>query len=195
MCTLGVTVCAETWCQDGDGTLLLLKLWTSPDTAFATMLAKSELTPADAILASAQASSSVVALVMGYSALFAEAGVDGSEFFKAFSANPYMVPPEAPDKYLSLAFMCLALVRSETDSHQEEVIAGAWFVINCVSLFSPTVAKAVWEAGFLEVFQTSIARFNPMERVSRRQLIPSAILDCMKNVILSLQTEGIEVVQ
>jgi hypothetical protein len=39
----------------------------------------------------------------------------------------------------------------------------------------PTIGKALFEAGLFDAFRATMERFNPVERVGRGNLIPTAI--------------------
>ena len=62
-------------------------------------------------------------------------------------------------RYAPLAVLCLDLVRSaDVDEQPEAVVAGAGQALCWMAVGRPAVGKAVWEAGFLEVFQATMRR-------------------------------------
>ena len=86
------------------------------------------------------------------------------------------------------------LVRA-ADGQPESVVAGAWYALSFMAIFNPPAAKAVWETEFLETAMSALERYNPMQQVSRQQLVPGALLDCIKNVQGKVQNAGGEVIQ
>ena len=64
-----------------------------------------------------------------------------------------------------------------------------------MAMSRPVVAKALWEAGFLQVFEATMRRYNPMEMIGRQNLIPSGALFVLKDVVEGAQAAGIEVIQ
>jgi hypothetical protein len=55
--------------------------------------------------------------------------------------------------------LCLDLVRSaDVDEQPEAVVAGVGQALCWMAVGRPAVGKAVWEAGFLEVFQATMRR-------------------------------------
>jgi hypothetical protein len=160
------------------------------------MLAKEESwTLDDAVLAGAHYAASVAFWAVGSPTLCPAVGVEEVEFLDAWLLALPHSGAEPPHKYVQLGLRLLDLVRSDTDSQPEAILAGAWFFLShLVAMGPPAVAASVWEAGCLEVYQASIARFNPMERVSRTNLVAAGIMDCMKNVMEKAQQTGTEVV-
>jgi len=202
-----IAVMGEANRKDEHGVSLYLNTWASPDNAFAVMLAKepSEWTRDDALLASAVTGvwHSVV-WSAGGTAVCAAAGLQESEWLGQWApANPFgdtrMGESRQPeDRYVPLALLCLDIVRSEMDTQPESVIACAAMTLCVVAgagSLAPPVGKALWEAGFLDVFQASLRRYNPIERISKHDLIASGVLSAFKDVVEGAQTAGLEVVQ
>jgi hypothetical protein len=59
----------------------------------------------------------------------------------------------------------------------------------------PPLAKAVYEAGFLEVFDKMTHHYNPMQRVSKNNHVWTAWSMGLKDVVEGAQAVGIEVIQ
>ena len=108
---------------------------------------------------------------------------------------PYGGPGPAPDRFAPLALLVLDLVRSEMDTQPEAVIACAAMTMHILTMARPSVARAVWEDGFLDVFQASLRRYNPIERISKKDMIPGAVLSMFKDVTEGAQMAGVEVIQ
>ena len=57
------------------------------------------------------------------------------------------------------------------------------------------VGKALWEAGFLDVFiKQTLRRYNPMERIGVHNLIPQSAIIALRDVTEGAQNSGIEVI-
>ena len=60
----------------------------------------------------------------------------------------------------------------------------------------PPLGKALWDAGFLLVFYTGVMqRYNPIERISKSNLVAAGISSALNMVFEGAQTEGVEVMQ
>ena len=137
---------------------------------------------------------------VGPTAVCAAAGLGEMEFLGALMVASPCGNPEPADKFLPLALLCVDIVRSdalaeEVSEQPEGIIVGAINVVSMVVIGNPTVAKAIWQAGLLEVCQATIARFSPMERVGRKLLIPAFMLDCVKCTTEAIKHMDIEIVQ
>lgn len=102
--------------------------------------------------------------------------------------------PQPADRYVRLALLSLELMRSERDALPDGIVAGAGLGLCWLALGRPPVAKALWEAGFLEVFQAMMMERKPMERISRDHLSTSGMFFALKEVSDGAQASGIEVV-
>ena len=185
--------------------------WVAPDTVFTTMLAKepSQWTREDALTASANICPWIFRWNEGNTKVCTANGIDEMEWYGAWMQfMPYL--PNAieqrfsspPDRYVKLALLCLDLLRSaEVDEQPEGIIVGAWLLITHASQpggpSAQSVAKAVWEAGFLDVMQPALRRFDAMEQISgsSQHCVSSAILTTGMDVVQSAQAAGIDVVQ
>eukprot|EP01052_Picozoa_sp_SAG31_P033803 SAG31_NODE_3867_length_3800_cov_23.537422_5_plen_211_part_00 len=108
---------------------------------------------------------------------------------------PYHIGNEV-DHFVSLALLCLDLLGSKEDeSLPEGVIVGAGQALCWMTMGKQSVAKSLWGAGFLAVFQGTMARYNPMEMVLMDDLIPSATFFPLKDVVEGAQAAGIDVIQ
>eukprot|EP01045_Picozoa_sp_COSAG04_P016866 COSAG04_NODE_1445_length_6714_cov_1.982162_6_plen_541_part_00 len=178
--------------KDQGGTLLHMTLWLAPDTVLSEMLAKPgrDWTHDDAVLAAAQMAAVVPMNCVGWSGMLAERGLDEMLFLDAWmSACPFTPGgdrAQPADKFVAPALLLLDLVRSEADSQPEGVIAGAWDALSLMALGNAIVAKAVFEAGMLDVFQQTMRRYSPMERVSRRTPIATGAFLTFKEVTATL---------
>ena len=196
-----IAVKAEASRKDESGVSLFFSTWSSPDNAFATMLAKApgDWTRADAIMVSALHGVWTVVWTVGASAMCAAAGLDETEWFPGFTESHPLVGdnPQPDDRYLPLALDCLEIMRSEVDTQPEGVVAGAAMAVCVMQVPSgrASMAKPLMEAGFLDVFQACIRRYNPIERISQHDLIPSGVLSAFNPVVLGAEAAGIDVVQ
>ena len=135
------------------------------------------------------------------------------------AACPYFGENSQPaDRYVPLALLLLDLVRSETDSQPEGVIAGAGMCLNWMVIARASMATALWNAGFLDVCQATMQRcvnavslsfrltfrftysvddyrYNAMERISQENLIPTGVLAITNAVVSQAQASGIDVIQ
>jgi hypothetical protein len=189
MCKLdAMAISVAMWRKDENGVLLFLNIYDAPDTVLASLVAKasSELTRDDAITACAHVAHIVPMWTVGGTAVCDAAGLLETEFVsQILHKNPFLGTAVPADRYVPLALMCLDLVRSEADSQLEGVLAGAGQSLAWLALGTPSVGKAVWEAGFLEVFKGATQQCNPMQRVGRQHLIASEMLIAAKDI-----TEG-----
>ena len=133
----------------------------------------------------------------GIADVLAAAGAVEADFRKVLKATQlYRIEPG--DRYLPLALLCLELVRDE-DEHAEAVVMGAGIVLLWTMSRCPPNAKAMWEAGALDVIAASLLRFNPIERVQGgsacTSFVPSALWAALKELVESGVLAGIEVVQ
>ena len=56
------------------------------------------------------------------------------------------------------------------------------------------VGKALFEAGFLDVYADVMRRYNPIERIGKQDLIPCMVLGASKDVMEQSQIQGVDVV-
>ena len=129
---------------------------------------------------------------------------EASWFAKMGECCPYFGESVKPDdRYVPIALLVLDIVRSEIDTQPEAVIACAGMTLCILSCWRPSVAKALWDDGFLDVrssqsylicrtsarvdschpvqvFQVSLRRYNPMERISKHDMIPNGLLTAFK---------------
>jgi hypothetical protein len=194
-----VAVMAEASRKDTSGVSLFFSTWSSPDNAFAAMLAKSpsDWTRADSVMLSALHGVWTCVWTAGASAVCAAAELDEMEWFEAFQECHPLVGdnPQPDDRYLPLALDCLEIMRSDTQP--EGAVTGAAMSLCIMQLPSgrPSMGKALWEAGFLDVFQGCLQRYNPIERISTTDLIPSGMLCSLPVVAMGAEAVGIDVVQ
>lgn len=192
-----VAVCGDTYRVGETGSAAILSTYTAPDTVFAAMCAKDpcEWAREEALITAANGAAWVHAWGVGWTAVLAEAEVEDEMPFPAewMEKCPFSAPSNS-EKFVLLGLLLLDFVRSQADEQPEGVIAGAWFCLN-QSMMSQPVAVAVYEAGFLDVFQASMARYSPMETVQNQHPIPGTILQCLQNVVNGCQAAGIEMVQ
>eukprot|EP01047_Picozoa_sp_COSAG01_P046462 COSAG01_NODE_4365_length_5094_cov_1.949750_4_plen_207_part_00 len=81
----------------------------------------------------------------------------------------------------------------------EGLVVGAAGFINWLCLKPPRgsrAAHALWEAGFLGVLQTTMRRYSPMQRISRRIQLPGAVQGACKDIVEGAhEVGGAEVVE
>ena len=193
-----IAVSAELSRKNDQGKVLINTTWTAPDTVLAAMLAKApgEWHREDAVLASANLAVHAASWAVGYTAVLKEAEVAELEWADDhLSTIPYKNPPEI-DHYTPLATACLDLVRTaEADEQIEGIVVGAGVALCWMAQTRAPVGRALYEAGFLEVFQANVMqKFNPMELISRDFLVPTAVLGGFKDVVEDAQAAGIEVI-
>lgn len=186
--------------KDADGTPLYLNTWSSDSNVLAEILAKepSEWTREDAISVALNVGTwNIVIWTEGGSKLCAAVGIDDQTMFETcyHRLSPFVLTrPKPEDRYVPLALLCLDIVRSEMDTQSEAVIACAAMSIEHMAWYRPSLAKAMWDNGFLDVFHCTLQRFNPIERIGKQNLIPSAILSAFKDVTEQSQLAGVDVI-
>ena len=193
-----LAVTAATLRKDNAGTMPFFSIFSAPDTVFAAMLAKdpSGWDRGDAKIVGAGYAVWAPSVVVGCSAVCAAAGLTDMDFIGGIMTQIPFIGASSGDHYAPLVLLCLDLVRtSEVDEQPEGVTMGACFCILHSSMGKPSLAKTVWEAGYLKVFQATLARYNPMERVTRRTFIPTGMLCSCKDVAEMAQAAGVEVIQ
>jgi hypothetical protein len=198
MCKLDMVVLGgEVLRKDDQGNMLYTNIFTTADTAFAAMIRKapSEWTRDDAVTAAWSAVLEPTWWVVGGDAVFAEAGITFDEwFYRLIEAFPWFTP-DPIDKFAPLALLCLELIRTsaETDEQQPEgVIVGGWRLLSNLAATNPPVARLLWDNGFLDLARSSLQQYNPMERVMRTHLIPSAIFNAWTDIIRHIGAEAVQ---
>ena len=125
------------------------------------------------------------------------------EYFEEW-VHPYMPAvgttaagwtPREPGCFAPLALLCLELVReADVEEHPEGLTTGAWLGMCHMSQAQPIVGKAVFEAGILDEFQRVMKKWNPMERISKSNLVATAVLCSVKDVAEEAQNAGVDVI-
>jgi hypothetical protein len=194
-----LAVTAELWRRDDTGALAIFKMWTAPDTALASMVAKDpdSWTRDDAILAAVSSVLWSPIIAVGTTTVLEAAGTDELEYLGEFMGKcPFVGDnPQPADRFLPLALLVLDLVRTETDTQPEGVIAGAGITMYFTCFARPALCKALFDAGFLDVFQRTMQRYNPLERIGRQNLIPHGMMCALKDVVDGTQLQGVDVAQ
>lgn len=194
-----VAVCVEMWRKDDTGAVGYCRMFVAPDNAHHTMLAKdpSEWTREDAIMAAAGLAPFMPLLACGGVAVLPKAGLSEMELLDAWMvACPYLAETSHPvDHYLPLAMLLLDLARSQADAQPEGVISGVGICFCQIVQGKPSLAKAVYEAGFLEVFDKLTKRYTPMQRISKSNHVSTGWFGALKDVVEGAQAAGIEVIQ
>ena len=139
----------------------------------------------DAVVAAAHWAAFCSILAPGFDVVFAEAGVAFMDWISAWMvSNPYIRADLQPaGRHLPLALLCLDLMRSEADTQPEGIIAGAGGVLCQITQNKSPSGKAAWEAGFLEIFKASMARYNPIERISSRNIISTGVFVAFRECV------------
>ena len=193
-----VAVVAEGYRRDDDGRGLFHATWTAPDTVFAAFVTKdpSAWTRDDAIIAAANHAVFGAAWSPGYAAVSAEAGWEEMEFLGDFMGNcPWMNGKYGPsERYTRLALLCLDIVRSEADAQPEGIVAGAAGLLGWLAAGCPPVGKAIFEAGFVDVLQATMQRFNPMERIGRQNLVMTMTFVAAGHVSDEAEKAGVDII-
>jgi hypothetical protein len=167
-----VAVCAEIMRNDEHGVSLWMNMFTAPGTVFAAAVAKapSDWTKEDAMIVSVNFAHHLPTWAFGITPILAAADVDEFAWFAGFFASsPYhshpLFPGENPppgDRYTPLCLLCLDLMRPPNiDELPEGVVVGAIGLVNFMTLEAPAgslAGPAVWEAGFVEVMQSTMQR-------------------------------------
>jgi hypothetical protein len=193
-----VSVIGEANRKDDEGVILIHRTWVAPASVLAGILAMEpdQWTIEHAITCSTNMASQVPMWAAGCSAGIAAADMPEAEWFdESFNAPGFLAPPTPRNRHLGLALLCLDLLRGTRPSTQAEgITVGAaacvcWLVMN-----KPELGLPMWEAGGLEVTNAVLRRFNPLERISRRHLVPSACLAALKDIAQVACDAGIDVV-
>jgi hypothetical protein len=196
MCTLDpIKICAKIFCKADKGTPISVRIWMAPDSVFAEMITRepSEWTPEDAITAALECGPWQIFCSVG-DPVFAEGGSSFADLMSqvaGHSPHGFLNPEISDDKLVPLALLVLDLVRSETrDTQPEAVLVGARRAICMMSFGKPPVSRALWEAGFLDATAAALQRYNPMERVMRRNWLPVAIINALTDVAMQIGAEA-----
>ena len=170
MCKVDLlAICAESLRENEVGYPVAYRVWTTSDTVLAGVLAKDpdEWDREDAITVALHNSWFAAQFSPGYTALCAASRLGEMTILDAFTEMcPWMAAnPQPSDRYATLAVLCLDLLRevaSREAEHHESIVTGAAGLLGWIPAGIPAVGKAVWEAGFVEVMQTVLQRWNPM---------------------------------
>jgi hypothetical protein len=187
-------VSAEMHRKNEEGKLHIHTIWTTPGTVFAEILAKEpcDWNRDDAISIAAAHAPHVATWTIGVTAITAEAGVDEVEDWMGGLAAlcPFMGNNAQPfDRFTPLALLCVGLVQSEVDTQPEGVIAGAGVALAWMTVGTPPVAATVWRAGFLDVVMNLLERYNPVERICKRNTVVCGHTAALQNTVnVSLQS-------
>lgn len=190
-------VCSEMWRNNRRGSPLFAAAWSAPGTVLAEMTAKEpkDFDRSDAIIAALSQSNIgfQVANTVGLGACCDAAGIDVSKLLDVWAGQSPFTSERAL-RVVSLAKHCLELVRSEADTQPEAVIAGAWRIL-CDTTTNSAAASQVFEAGFADVAGASLQRWNAVQRISRHNSVPSAVLTALTDVSTSAAKAGAEIMQ
>ena len=192
-----VAVLGEMCRKDDQGDPLHSTIFSAPGTVLTVMLAKepSEWDRDDALTMAASLAVWVSLFAAGFTAaVIAMVEVSEMELFGSLGKHcPWIGEAYPPDHFASLALLCMELVRSEIDDQPEALIAGAACCCSSVSSRHPGVGKALFEAGFLDIYEDTLQRYNPIERISKRDLIPCMVLGASRDVMEGAQIGGVDV--
>jgi hypothetical protein len=114
-----------------------------------------------------------------------------------FSHSPYargvdgQGGPQPLDRYSPLGLQLLDIARAP-DGLPERVVAGAWQAIVFLCDSNPPAAVPLFEAGLVEVAMATLRPFSPLERISKRQLLPSALLQALGQVVEQTTGAGVD---
>jgi hypothetical protein len=193
-----VSVIGEANRKDNEGAILMNRTWAAPGSVLAEILAMEpgDLTREHAVTCSTNMASQVPMWAVGCTAGITAAGISEEEWFTTAMSDPgFLAPPDPRDRNVHLALLCLDLLRdTQPDSQPEGVTVGAAACVCWLTMFKPELGKALWEAGGLEVTNAILQRYNPMERISRCNLIPSACLGALKDLSVEALAAGVDVI-
>jgi hypothetical protein len=175
--------------------------------AFPQMIAKeaSEWDRDDAIMVAASMSRFVPSCSVGLTEILRETKHEVNTEFEWLveiwvPQTPFLGANGTPnDRFLPLALLMLDLLREPRDTHPEGVICGAWHALCWMPMMGPagappSVGKALFDAGFVDLFLASMKTYSPAEQIGRRQLIPTAMFCSLMNVAEGSQAAGVDVV-
>ena len=189
-----VAVLGEMYRKDDEGNLLHPTIYTAPGTVLTVMLTKepSEWDRDDALTMSASLAVWVPWCAAGMTGMGAVAEISGIDFMGSFMKHcPWIGGnPQPPDRFAPLALLCMELVR-EIDDQPEALIAGA--ACCCCTFSQVGFGKALFEAGFMDIYKDTLQRYNPIERISKRDLIPCIVLGASRDVMEGAQIGGVDV--
>jgi hypothetical protein len=153
----------------------LCDLWRAKGSAFAAVLAKESWTKEDAITAAIGGDLGTVALwVTGATNVIEGTEISEQTFLQDFmGCQPWLA--SAGTRYIPLILLVLDLLRGGTDL-PEGLISNACALMTYMGYANPAVAQALLEAGFLNVMESTLKNYSPMERISPQQIVPAAVL-------------------
>ncbi len=194
-----VMVCAETHRKTAAGIPLYFSIFAAPDTVFANTLAKEPdgWTRGDAVVVAANHSVSAATWAPGYHCVLREAEWDEGEWMSTFnSIHPLGGDnPQPADRYSQLMLLCMDLVRREVDTQPDGIVAGAAGILGWGVMANTQVFQALFEAGFVDVLQSTLTRWNPMERIGLKNVPATAILVSMNHMALEAPVAGVDMIQ
>lgn len=193
-----VLVVGEANRMDDEGVVLFNRTWSARGCAVAEILAMdpSEWTIEHAITCATNMASHVPMWAAGCTAGIAEAGLLEVEFFGALMSAPgFLKPPTPRERNTGLALLCLDLLRGTRPATQPEgITVGAAACVCWLVMSKPELGPPLWEAGGLQVLNAVLQRYNPIERISQRNIVPSACLAALKDIAQVARDAGIDVV-
>ena len=182
----------------GDGPCSLFDIWVAPDSAFGAVRAKAptERTPEDAVTVACHMAFHPPGWAAGFTAVLADTAMSDGEFLGEFlSRYPFLVVDE---DWTTVALMLLDLVR-EPAGQPEMLLVGAWAAIcqlsqHALNAGNSRVGTALFQAGCLDVALAVVQPLSPMERISRKHPLATAIWCTIKDVAEPAQAAGIDVI-
>jgi hypothetical protein len=184
--------------------MALFRCHENPRGAFAELVAKEPgaWTRDDALTVAAYLSRFVPSCVVGVTPILAKDDtVSEVAFIEAWVAQcPILGLNASPsDRFLPLMLLVLELLREPRESLPSGIVCGAWHCLCWMPMLGvgapPTVAKALWEAGFVEVFLAHLHAFSPEEQIGRTHIATTSMFCALKDVVQGAQAAGVDVVR
>lgn len=188
-------VCGEMVRHDSHGVPQILSIYAAPDTVYTAMLAKepSAWTREDAVTEACHETAWPPIMATGLSAVMETVGLtDGMQGW----LDPCMelVPfppkqPKQPDHFLPLMMLLFELVR-EPEGQSDALLTGAWHSLGWMSMQHPDVVIPLVQAGVVELGMAVLQTLSPLDRISKRILLPSAIISSINFAITGADLAG-----
>eukprot|EP01046_Picozoa_sp_COSAG06_P019444 COSAG06_NODE_1387_length_9616_cov_4.512136_2_plen_428_part_00 len=87
------------------------------------------------------------------------------------------------------------MLRAQKGVHSPLVLSGAGMCICWLTQGIPSVAKAVFEAGVLEVVMAQLSEFTAMQRIDKHNYLATALMTRMKDCAETAQNAGVDIVR
>jgi hypothetical protein len=199
----GGYVSAQLW-HEGEGAAFN-RCFENPRGVFAELVDKDpgSWTRDDALTIAACMSRFPPCCVVGLTAVLAADGTMSElGFIQDWLAHtPFIgANSDPPDRFQPLALLILDLLREPRENHPHQgLVRGAWHALCWMPMLlggaPPSIAQALFEAGFVQVFLEHLRPFSPAEQIAKKHMEVTSMFSALKDVVQGAQKAGIDVMQ